>query len=57
MYILNITKAIQKMSINEIKDFILENYYKRIRFFKDSSHYSMKHLKTFFCSQTNRKNT
>ena len=53
MYILNITKAIQKMSINEIKEFILENYYKRIRFFKDSSHYSMKHLKTFFCSQTN----
>ena len=30
MYILNITKAIQKMSINEIKDFLFENYYKRI---------------------------
>ena len=30
MYILNITKAIQKISINEIKDFLFENYYKRI---------------------------
>ena len=34
MYILNIPKAINKMSINEIKDFLFENYYKRIRFLK-----------------------
>ena len=37
MYILNISKAIKKMSINEIKDFIFENYYKRIGFSKESS--------------------
>ena len=34
MYILNIAKAIKKMSVNEIKDFILENYYKRVEFSK-----------------------
>ena len=27
MYILNITKAIKKMSINKIRDFIFENYF------------------------------
>ena len=31
MYILNIAKAIKKMSINEIRDFILENYYNIIK--------------------------
>ena len=30
MYILNIGKATKKMSINEVKDFIFENYYERI---------------------------
>ena len=35
----------KKMSINEIKDFIFENYYKRVGFSKESSCYSMKHLK------------
>ena len=30
MYILNIARAIKKMSVNEIRDFIFENYYKRI---------------------------
>ena len=34
MYILNITKAIRKMSINEIKDFIFENYIKELDFLK-----------------------
>ena len=56
MYILSITKAIKKMSINEIKDFIFENYYKRTGFSKESSYYSMKHLKKkkiYCCSQTN----
>ena len=32
------------MSANEIRNFIFENYYKRIVFSKESS-YSMKHLK------------
>ena len=44
MYILNISKAIKKMSINEIKDFIFENYYKRIGFSKESSYCLMKRL-------------
>ena len=33
------------MTINEIRDFFLENYYKRIGFYKESSYYSMKCLK------------
>ena len=45
MYILNTAKAIKKMSINEIKDFIFENYDKRIGFSKEISYYSMKCLK------------
>ena len=32
------------MSINEIKHFIFENYYKRIGFSKEISYYSMKRL-------------
>ena len=32
MYSLNITRAIKKMSLNEIRDFIFENYYKQIGF-------------------------
>ena len=45
MYILNITKAMKKMSVDEIKDFIFENYYKRVGFSKENSYYSMKRLK------------
>ena len=45
MYFLNITKVIKKMSINEIKDFIFEYYYKRIGYSKESSCYSMERLK------------
>ena len=45
MYILNIAKAIKKMSINEIRDFIFKNYCKRTGFSKESSYYSMKRLK------------
>ena len=33
------------MSINKIKDFTFENYYKRIGFSKESSYYSVKRLK------------
>ena len=60
MYTLNIIRAIKKMSVNEIRNFIFENYYKRIVFSKESS-YSMKHLKKkrFIVArkQINRKST
>ena len=45
MYILNIARAIKKMSVNEIKYFFFKNYYKRIGFSKGNSYYSMKYLK------------
>ena len=34
MYIFNIAKAIKKMSVNEINDFIFENYCKELNFIK-----------------------
>ena len=34
MYILNIARATKKMSVNEIKDFIFEKYYKKKWIFK-----------------------
>ena len=49
MYPLHITKAIKKISANEIRDFIFENYYKRIGFSMENSYYSMKCLKKIFC--------
>ena len=48
------------MSVNEMRDFIFENYYKRIAFLKENSYYSMKRLKKRFivaCKQINRKDT
>ena len=60
MYILNIARAIKKMSTNEIKDFIFENYYKRIEFSKESSYYSMTRFRKRFIvahKQIKRKNT
>ena len=45
MYILNIASSIKKMSVNEIRDFIFENYYKRNGFSKKNSYYTMKHQK------------
>ena len=45
MYTLNIVKAIKKMPGNDIRDFIFENYYKRIGFSKESNYYSKKSLK------------
>ena len=36
MYILNI--RIKKMSVNEIRDFIFENYYKQLKFSKENSY-------------------
>ena len=52
MYILNISKAVKGISINEIKDTIFESYYERVGFFKESSYYLMKRLKKklFCCS-------
>ena len=61
MYTLNIARAIRKMFVNEIKDFIFKNYYKQIGFSKENSYYSMKHLKKkrliVACEQISRKNT
>ena len=37
--------AIKKMTINELKDFIFENYYKQIGFTKENSYYSIKDKK------------
>ena len=37
MYILNIAIATKKMSFNGIRDFVFENYYKRIGFSKENS--------------------
>ena len=49
MYTLNIIRAIKKMSVNEIIDFIFENYYKQNGFSKESSYYSTKRLKKKIC--------
>ena len=42
------------MSVNEIRDIIFEDHYKRIGFSKENSYYSMKLLnkKTYYCLQT-----
>ena len=55
MYTLDIARAIRKISVNEIRDFIFENYYKRTGFSKESSYYSMKCLKKkiYCCLKTN----
>ena len=45
MNILSIARAIKKISVNEIKDFIFENYYKLTGFSKEISCYSMSCLK------------
>ena len=45
MYTLNIVKAIKKMSVNDIRDFIFENYYKQMGFSMEVSYYLMKRLK------------
>ena len=41
MNILNIASTIKKMSVNEIRDFIFEDYYRQIGFSKENSYYSM----------------
>ena len=42
---LNVVTTIKSMPFSEIADFLVENYYKRIRFSIKSSYYSMKRLK------------
>ena len=39
MYILNISRAIKKMPVNNIRDFIFENCYKQTEFSKENSYY------------------
>ena len=45
MYILSIASAIKKVTVNEPRDFIFENYYKQVEFVEESSYYSMERLK------------
>ena len=37
MYILNIARTIKKMTVNELRDFIFEKYYRRIGFSKENT--------------------
>ena len=46
MYTLKTSRAIKKISVNEIIYFIFENYYKRIGFSKENVYHSIKRLKT-----------
>ena len=55
MYILNIPSAIKKMSVNEIRDFIFENYYKRILFSNENRYYLMKKTTICSCLQLNEQ--
>ena len=49
------TKDIKMVSVNKIRDFTLENYYKQIGFSKESSYYSIKCFKKInYCSLTNK---
>ena len=45
IHILNIHKAIKKKTIKKLKDFIFENYYRRIGFTEENIFYSTKHKK------------
>ena len=45
MHILNIVNATKKMAVNELEDFIYENYYIQMGFARESSYYSIKHQK------------
>ena len=45
MYILNFVSAIKKMTIKELKNFIYENYDRRIGFPVENSYCSMKQKK------------
>ena len=45
MYILNCSRAIKKITVNEIRGLIFENYKKLIGFCKENSYHSRKRLK------------
>ena len=45
IHILNIHKAIKKKTIKKLKDFIFENYYRRIGFTEENIFHSTKHKK------------
>ena len=45
MYILNLPRAIKKVLVNVIRDFIFENFCNRIGFSKENSYYLVEHLK------------
>ena len=47
------------MTVNEIRDFVFENYYKIIEFSQEKSYYSMKRLKKVIAAseQINKTNT
>ena len=42
MSILSISSVVKNKSVNEIRDFPFEKYYKRVVFSKENSYYSMK---------------
>ena len=43
--ILTIVRTIKKISINKVRDFTFEQYYKQLGFSKESSYHSIKRLK------------
>ena len=49
MYTLNITKAIKKTSVYEIRDFIFETFYKKIGNSKENNYYSIKCFEIRIC--------
>ena len=49
MCILNTRSAIKRMGVKQFKDFIFENCYRRIRFTKENSYYSMRCQKKKTC--------
>ena len=58
MYTLNITKAIKKMLVNEVKDFIFKIYYKRIGFLRKMVIIQKELTRSIVAwEQINRKNT
>ena len=48
MYALDIPRAIKKMTVNKLREFIFETYYKRIGFVKEISFYSVNPVKKRF---------
>ena len=58
MYTLNITKAIKKMLVNEVKDFTFKIYYKRIGFLRKAVIIQKELTRSIVpWEQINRKNT